>query len=101
VRPKTLLCAALRRGIASILVKKDPAEVSPLSRRMMSAHRLNPYPPRYRPAFASSALLYPQPHQPSLRLACRLRQGYGLTTFRLNDTDGLGPAFPPTALLSM
>jgi hypothetical protein len=101
VRPRTLLCAALRRGIASILVKKDLAEVCPLSRGMMSAHRLNPCPPHYRPAFASSALLYPQPHQPPLRLACPFRQGYGLTTFRLNDTDGLGPAFPPTALLSM
>jgi NAD(P)-dependent dehydrogenase (short-subunit alcohol dehydrogenase family) len=61
VRPRTLLCAALRRGIASILVKKDLAEVCPLSRGMMSAHRLNPCPPHYRPAFASSALLYPQP----------------------------------------
>jgi hypothetical protein len=101
VRPRTLLCAALRRGIASILVKKDLAEVCPLSRGMMSAHRLNPCAPHYRPAFASSALLYPQPYQPPLRLACPFRQGYGLTTFRLNDTDGLGPAFPPTALLSM
>lgn len=57
VRPKTLLCAVLRRGIAVVLVKKDRAEVCPLSRGMMSAlHLLNPYPPHYRPAFASSAL---------------------------------------------
>ena len=76
-------------------------EVSPLSRGMMSAHHLNPYPPHYRPAFASSTLLYPQPPQPSLRLACPLRQGYGFTTFRLNDMDGLGLAFLPTALMSM
>ena len=62
MRPKTLLCAVLRRGIAVVLVKKDRAEVCPLSRGMMSAlHLLNPYPPHYRPAFASSAFLYPQP----------------------------------------
>jgi hypothetical protein len=38
----------------------------------MSAHRLNPYPPHYRPAFASSAFLCPHPLQPSLRSACPL-----------------------------
>jgi hypothetical protein len=101
VRQVTLLCAALRRGIAAILVKKDPAEVCPLSRRMLSAHCLNPYPPHYRSAFASSAFLYPHSHQLSSRLACLNRRGYGLTTFRLNDTSGLGPAFPPAAPMSM
>jgi hypothetical protein len=70
VRRLTLYCAILRRGIAVILVKKDLVEVCPLSRRMMSAHRLNPYPPHYRPAFASSTFLYPHSHQLSLRLAC-------------------------------
>src|SRR5260370_682358 len=67
VRRLALLCAALRRGIAAILVKKDRAEVCPLSRGMMSAHRLNPYPPHYRPAFASSAFLGPHPPQPPSR----------------------------------
>jgi hypothetical protein len=61
VRRWTLLCAVLRRGIATILVKRDLAEVCALSRGMMSALNLNPYPPHYRPAFASSAFLYPQP----------------------------------------
>jgi hypothetical protein len=47
-----------------------PAEVCPLSRGMMSAHRLNPYPPHYRPAFASFAFICPHPHKPPSRLAC-------------------------------
>jgi hypothetical protein len=45
VRRLTLLCAILRRDIAAILVMRDLAEVCALSRGMMSAHRLNPYPP--------------------------------------------------------
>jgi hypothetical protein len=86
VRRWTLLCAVLPRGIATILVKRDLAEVSALSRGMMSALHLNPYPPHYRPAFASSAFLYPHPRQPSLRLACpHSGRGYGLTAFRKNN----------------
>src|SRR6266849_5199050 len=70
VRRGTLLCAALRRGIAVVLVMMDQAKVCALSRGMMSALHLNPYPPRYRPAFASSAFLYPHPPQPPSRSAC-------------------------------
>ena len=66
VRRLTLLCAVLRRGIAVLLVKRDRAEVCALSRGMMSALDLNPYPARYGLAFASSAFLYPHPHQRSL-----------------------------------
>jgi len=73
VRRQTLCYAVLRRGIATILVKKDRAEVSSLSREVMSAFHLNPYPPRYRPAFASSAFPYPHPRQPSSRSACPTR----------------------------
>ena len=82
----TLLCAVLRRGIAVVLVIKDRAEVCALSRGMMSALHLNPYPPHYRPAFASSAFLYPQPRQLSLRLACPyVGRDYGLTVFRMSN----------------
>ena len=89
VRHRTLLCAALRRGIAAALVMKDRAEVCALSRGMMSALHLNPYPPHYGPAFASSAFLYPQPRQPSSRLACPLPgRGYGLTVFRMSNMEG-------------
>ena len=42
------------------------------------------YPLRYRTAFAFSSLLYPQHQQRSLQSACRYRQHYGLTLFRMN-----------------
>ncbi len=71
---------------------RDPAEVCPLSRGMTSAHCLNPYPPHYRPAFASSAFLCPHPHQlPRGRPASNRREN-GLTVFRPSDfTRGKGP----------
>jgi hypothetical protein len=43
-------------------------EVSPLARGMMLP-MLNPYPSRYRAAFASSIVLCPQPCRFALRLA--------------------------------
>jgi hypothetical protein len=43
-----------------------------------------PYPGHYSRAFAFSAFLYPQHHRRSLRFACRLRQRYGLTLFRIS-----------------
>jgi hypothetical protein len=81
VRRLTLLCAVLRRGIAVILVKKDLAEVCPLSRGIMSAHRLNPYPPHYRPAFASSAA--PVPAASSAFLAVGLPQWAELRAYHV------------------
>ena len=42
------------------------------------AWRLNPYPPHYRPAFASSILLYPQPHRLALRFAFPCGETTGL-----------------------
>lgn len=44
---------------------------------------LSPYPVHYSRAFAFSAFLYPQRQQRSLWSACRCRQHYGLTLFRM------------------
>ena len=76
------------------------AEVSALSSR---GDRCIPYPDHYSPAFAFSAILYPQPMhpilQPSLsRLAARL--GYGLTLFRATSTSQEDPTFLPVIVLS-
>ena len=72
----------------------DQAEVCPLSRGVLSpfggshgaASRFNPYPAHYSLAFASSAILYPQAHRLTLRLAFPCgpvhRETFGLTTFR-------------------
>ena len=48
----------------------------------------SPYPVHYSRAFAFSAFLYPQRQQRSLRFACRYRQHYGLTLFRMNLRAG-------------
>ena len=73
----------------NFLVTSDPVEVCPLSRGVMcpfgsshgTASWFNPYPTHYKLAFASSAILYPQPHRLTLRLPT-LWEGFGLTTFR-------------------
>lgn len=75
------------------------AEVSALSSR---GDRCIPYPDRYSPAFAFSAILYPQQIrrilQPGLsRLAARLR--YGLTLFRATSTSQEDPTFLPMIVL--
>jgi hypothetical protein len=74
------------------------AEVSALSSR---GDRCIPYPDHYSPAFACSAILYPQPMRRILqrglsRLAARL--GYGLTLFRATSTGQEDPAFLPVIM---
>ena len=58
--------------------------------------RLNPYPAHYRPAFACSPVLYPQPHRLTLRLA--FPEG-GLRAYHVAPLKprGLGPASTPVA----
>jgi len=75
------------------------AEVSTLSSR---GDRCIPYPGHYSPAFAFSAILYPQQIrlilQPDLsRLAARPR--YGLTLFRATSTGQEDPTFLPVTVL--
>ncbi|MBQ1766587.1 MAG: hypothetical protein IIZ92_27295, partial [Aquincola sp.] len=65
-------------------------------------NRCIPYPDHYSPAFAFSAILYPQPMhvilQPRLsRLAARL--GFGLTLFRATSTSQEDPTFLPVIVL--
>jgi hypothetical protein len=67
----------------NFLVTSDQVEVCPLSRGVMLPYgRLNPYPPDYREAFASSIIPYPPSHRLALRLAFPKGENYGLTTFR-------------------
>ena len=56
-----------QRGLPHGLGMRHLLEVCPLSREMRLL-LLNPYPPHYKTAFASSSILYP----PSYRLALRL-----------------------------
>ena len=82
------------------LATDHQAEVSALSGR---GNRCIPYPDHYSPAFAFSAILYPQPMHPILqpglsRLAVRL--GYGLTLFRATSTSQGDPTFLPVIVLS-
>src|SRR3954451_8402650 len=48
------------------------------SARFRAGYYLNPYPARYRPAFASSPVLYPPPHQLALQRACPRGRATGL-----------------------
>src|SRR5262245_25212818 len=64
------------------LVTEDQREVSRLSPRGDVARKHNPYPPRYRAAFACSLLLYPPSHRLPLRVAFPEGGDDGLTTFR-------------------
>ena len=59
---------------------------------------MNPYPSRYRTAFASSRLLYLLPSRPHLRSGFlkNIQEDMRLTTFRLfHRVDDLGAASPP------
>jgi hypothetical protein len=82
----------LRDGLKqACLATGHHAEVSALSSR---GNRCIPYPGHYSPAFAFSAILYPQPMHPILqpgssRLAARL--GFGLTLFRVMSTGQEDP----------
>jgi hypothetical protein len=82
------------------LATDHQAEVSALSGR---GNRCIPYPDHYSPAFAFSAILYPQQMRGSLhrrlsRLAARHR--YGLTLFRAVSTGQEGLAFLPVTVMS-
>ena len=58
------------------------------SARFRVGRCFSPYPVHYSRAFAFSAFLYPQSQQRSSRFACRCRQHYGLTLFRMNFRAG-------------
>ena len=82
------------------LATDHQAEVSALSGQ---GDRCIPYPGHYSPAFAFSAILYPQQmrgslHRRLLRLAAQHR--YGLTLFRAMSTSQEGPAFLPMTVMS-
>jgi hypothetical protein len=62
-------------------------EVCPLSRGVMWAYAVNPYPGDYGPAFAFSIVLYPPSHRWPLRAPTQ-REDDGLTMLRLSHTRG-------------
>jgi hypothetical protein len=77
--PAGLLEAAPARPLRSANISASPPEVVCLrftcadtrgkSAPFRAGYCCNPYPPHYRTAFASSLLLYPQPHRLLLRVA--------------------------------
>ncbi len=73
---------------------KDHAEVCPVSREVMFQPLSEPLQPGIR------FLCDPIPAPPTARLAVRLPRGqqYGLTTFPICHTTGLGPAYSPVVL---
>src|SRR5947208_15633258 len=71
------ICLVSSVGFSNSLVTKDQREVCPLSRGVMLLV-LNPYPPRYRAAFAFSLLLYPPSHGLALQSAFRWGRTTGL-----------------------
>jgi hypothetical protein len=77
--PRHLLCLLCRFARLSRDVK--PRGSQPTFAWSDFARALNPYPTRYRPAFACSAIPYPQPYRLALRLAFPRRESYGLTAF--------------------
>src|SRR5207244_1272981 len=93
--PPTYLHCSLGSVGQGSLVTEDQREVCRLSPRGDVAGRLNPYPARYRPAFACSLLLYPLPRRLLLRVAfpaSSCRGDNGLTTFR--RCHGVGEVAP-------
>jgi hypothetical protein len=57
----------------------------------------NPYPAHYRPAFACSPILYPQPHRLALRSAFPPKGGLRAYHVAPLKPRGLGPASTPVA----
>jgi len=70
-------CFSSYEGSINSLVMKDQVEVCLLSHRIMSL-ALNPYPTRYRSAFAFSTILCPHPHRLPLRVAFPFGRDMGL-----------------------
>jgi hypothetical protein len=65
------------------------------------ARALNPYPPHYKMAFASSILLCPHAYRLALRLACPCGRRTGFPCSVSVTPNGVGALCPPVALLPM
>ncbi|PYB97817.1 hypothetical protein DMX12_17610 [Pseudomonas sp. MB-090624] len=79
-----------------VIATKDHAEVCPVSRGVMFQPLSKPLQPGVR------FLCDPIPAPPTVFLTVHLPKGqrYGLTTFPLCHTTGLGPAFSPEVLMA-
>jgi hypothetical protein len=69
LRPRRPFCITAYAGWLTPHARRHPREVSPLSRGVVSPLGSTPCPAPYRPAFACSLILNPQPHRLTSRLA--------------------------------
>ena len=90
-----VICFVCSVGWPISLVMQDPHGKSARFRVGRCCHRLNPYPPHYRMAFASSGVPYPHPYRPPLRLAFPCGRDTGLPRSARVPLDELGSACPP------
>ena len=96
-----VICLLSSGGWPNSLVMQDQTDVSALSRGVMSPVGLNPYPPHYRVAFASSVLPCPHACRLALRLAFPRGRRTGLPCSVSVTTNGVGALCPPVAFVSM
>jgi hypothetical protein len=92
-----VICFVSSIGLPLSLVMQDPHGKSARFRVGSHGHVLNPYPPPYRMAFASSRVPYPHPRGLALRLAFPDGRGTGLPRSARIPLDELGSACPPVA----
>jgi hypothetical protein len=92
-----VICFVSSIGLPLSLVMQDPHGKSARFRVGSHGHVLNPYPPPYRMAFASSRVPYPHPRGLVLRLAFPYGRDTGLPRSARIPLDELGSACPPVA----
>ena len=103
LRRVTKSFAFLPFGSTDCLVKKDRAEVCLLSQQdhvavvnsLVPIHPITGWPSLAPHSFTRILIGFP------CGLLSQSREEYGLTTFRRCNTDGLDPAYPPVAFLSV
>src|SRR5262249_30040189 len=93
----SVICCVSCSRLAKVSRDARPAwEVSPLARGVL-LRSLNPYPPYYRMAFASSRVPYPPPHRLALRLPFPGGRETGLPPSARVPVDALGSTWSPVA----
>jgi hypothetical protein len=97
MRYSALICFSSYEGSVNSLVMKDHVEVCLLSHRIMLQSLSGPLQVGIR--FFHNPL--PTPLLASLAGRFPLRERYGFPKFRMSNTDGLDPASPPIAIMSV
>ena len=96
-----VICLSLCQKLAKLFCDERPDGRLPACAWGDVARALNPYPPYYRVAFASSILLCPHASQRALRRAFPCGRRTGLPCSVSVTTNGVGALCPPVALLPM